>query len=135
MSPGLHKVVAPDVVPIGGPQPNAGTIVEPQPSPPWLFLRHFQSFPTPQSFDPFMVHEPPLLLKHNRNPPIPIPTVLRCQLGHLPYQPGLVVRDLCLATLRAARLTQHPTRTTLRNRFVTQGIANVFHCRPAFGRA
>jgi hypothetical protein len=76
MSPGLHKVVAPHVVPISWPQSDAGAIVEPQSLSSRLFLRHFQSFSTPQSFHAFVIHSPPLVIEQCRNSSVAIPPVL-----------------------------------------------------------
>jgi hypothetical protein len=76
MSLGLHEVIAPDMVAIGWPQSDARAIVEPQPLPSRLFLRHFQSFSTPQSFHAFVIHLPPLVIEQRRNSPVAIPPIL-----------------------------------------------------------
>jgi hypothetical protein len=63
VGPGVHEVVAPDVIPARSPEPDAGTVVQPQVTAFSLFLRHFQSFPPPQSLDSFVIHFPALPVK------------------------------------------------------------------------
>jgi len=46
------------MVPMFRPQPDAGAIIQPQPTPLGLFLRDFQPLAPPDPIDPFLVHMP-----------------------------------------------------------------------------
>ena len=54
----LHEIVTPNMVSIGRPQSNTGSVVQPQTSPLGLFGRYLQAFSPPQSFDPLVIHLP-----------------------------------------------------------------------------
>jgi hypothetical protein len=54
----MNEVIGPDMVSMLGPSPDAGTIVQPQSSPLWLFLRYFQAFLPPEPLDSFVVNVP-----------------------------------------------------------------------------
>src|SRR5438105_12604122 len=102
----MDEVVAPDVVLAPGPQAHARPIIEPQPTPLRLPLRHLQALPPPEPLDPLMVDGEPLGPQRGRDPPVAVPAVLGCQLDHPPYRPLFVVGDEGRAPLRRAGLPQ-----------------------------
>ena len=64
---GADKIIAPDVVPMLRPQSHTGTAVQPEPSSGPLFLRHFQTFPPPDSLHPILPHRPARALQQRRD--------------------------------------------------------------------
>jgi len=76
VGPGLHEVVTPHLVPIGGPQPDARAIVEPQPSSRLLLLWYFQPFATPDAFDSILADLPAGSIEQRREPAIPRAAIL-----------------------------------------------------------
>ena len=52
---------------------NTGSAIEPQSALFWLFLRHFQALPSPQSFDPLVIHLPSPTSQQFRHPTIAVP--------------------------------------------------------------
>ena len=90
MGLGGHEVIAPDVIAPFRPQPNAGPIVQPQPTPRSLFLGDFQALPAPDAADTVLANIPPRGLQQGRDPAIAVPTVLRSQGDNGPRQPILV---------------------------------------------
>ena len=55
------------VVPMLRPQSHTGTAVQPEPSSGPLFLRHFQTFPPPDSLHPILPHRPARALQQRRD--------------------------------------------------------------------
>ena len=113
VGPGVHEVVAPDVIPVRSPEPDAGTVVQPQPTTFWLFLRHFQSFPPPQSLDSFVIHSPALSAKQRGDSRIAIAAVLGRQFSHAPHQAGFIVGYVRLSSLGRTCLSQESTGSSL----------------------
>lgn len=66
-----------------GSEPDAGSVCEPQPTPFRLLLGHFETFPPPNTFDAFVVHEPAIAAKKRRDSPIPVPTELAGEIDDL----------------------------------------------------
>ncbi len=66
-----------------GSEPDAGSVCEPQPTPFRLLLGHFETFPPPNTFDAFVVHEPAIAAKKSRDPSIPVPTELAREIDDL----------------------------------------------------
>jgi hypothetical protein len=81
------------------PETYARAVVQPQPSAFGLFLRHFEPFLPPETFDPLVIHMPSCSMKQLRDPTITVATVLRGQRHHLPDQSRLVIRYVTLAPL------------------------------------
>ena len=55
----LDKVVGPDVIGVFGPQPDAGSVRQPQPAAFGLFGGDLQPLPPPDPFDPLVVDDQP----------------------------------------------------------------------------
>jgi hypothetical protein len=99
MRPGLDEVVAPHVVPMRRTKAHARTVIEPQPSSLGLFLRHFEPFLPPETFDPFVIDSPSPSMKKLCHSAITVPSVLSSQCHHVLDQPGFVIRHVSLAAL------------------------------------
>lgn len=115
------------------PQPDTRTIVEPQSSPFWLFRRHFQSFTSPESFDPFVIHNPAVLSQHRSDASVSIPAILRGQPHHLPHQPGFIIGNMRNTSLCRTRLSQHAASPSFRDYIMSQRVTHVIHSPAAFG--
>jgi len=68
----FDKIIGPDMVAMGRPEPDTRSIVEPQTSSFGLLLRNLQPLLTPDTFHPFMVNLPTLSLEQCRNPAIAV---------------------------------------------------------------
>ena len=49
-------------------QPNARSVVEPQTPPFSLFLRHLETFPAPNAFNPLVIHLPSFFVQDRCDP-------------------------------------------------------------------
>ncbi len=72
----LNEVVCPYMTRIFRSQPDARTVVQPQPPAFRLLLRNPQSFASPNPLYPFMVHRPASGMQQRRHPAIAIATIL-----------------------------------------------------------
>jgi hypothetical protein len=55
-----HEVIAPDMISMLRAQPDAGAVIQPQSAAFRLSFWHFETFLTPESLDPFVIHVPTL---------------------------------------------------------------------------
>src|ERR1700690_2764492 len=78
VGPSQHEVVAPYVISMTRPKPNARAVIQPQPPALRLPLGDLETFLPPKAFHALMVYVPMLPLKHCCNPSIPIATILGC---------------------------------------------------------
>ena len=85
-----HEVIAPDMATILRPKPHARSVIEPQSSPLWLFLRHLEPLATPDAFDPFGIHDPAVIAQQGRDPPVAVSAVLRGKPDDLRSQRSLI---------------------------------------------
>src|SRR5512143_1001730 len=93
-----HEIIGPDMMAMGGPEPDARPIVEPETSSFGLLLRNLQPLLAPDAFHPLMIDSPPFSSQQCRNPsitvaPIPFgkldnffsePLFCLCPFGHEP---------------------------------------------------
>jgi hypothetical protein len=90
------------------PQPDAGSVVEPQTTARFLLGRDLQSFPPPDALDPVSAHVPASLLQQGRDPPVAVAAILTGQgddrLGQLVF----VVPLRWLIALGSPRLPYQP---------------------------
>ena len=100
---------------IRGPQPDAGTVFEPQTTPLGLSVGDLQPLPAPETLDPFVIHLPSLLAQQGRDAPIPVAAVLSGQFDNRPGQGGFVVPHRHPPSLRGSRLPQDTAGTALRH--------------------
>jgi len=90
MCPILHEVVTPNVVWILRPQPDTGSIIQPQSGAFWLFRRHFQAFFTPYSLYMLVVHSPSIVSEHPCDHSVSVATMLAGQLYDVFGKHGLI---------------------------------------------
>jgi len=70
------EIIRPDMVAMGGPEPHARPIVEPERSAFRLLLRNFQPLLTPNAFHPLVIDPPTLSSEQCRNPVIRVAPIL-----------------------------------------------------------
>ena len=87
-------------------QPNAGPIVQPEPTFLGLFLGDFQPLPPPDPFDPFVVHMPAGVVQHPGDHATPIASELSRQLDDVISQPVFIRQADGHLALRRAMLSQ-----------------------------
>ena len=101
------------MVGILGPQPDAGSVIEPEPAPLRLLLRNLQPLPPPDPLDPLDVHHPAGIPQQGGDPPIAVAAVLGGKRDDVGGQRRLVIgrrRDLAL---RGAVLAENPAGPAL----------------------
>ena len=64
MGPVMHEVIGPDMVRPLGAQPDAGSVVEPEPAPLRLLAGHLQPLAPPQALDSLVVQAAELVAAH-----------------------------------------------------------------------
>jgi hypothetical protein len=79
----LYEVIGPDVVAMGGSEPDARPVVEPEPPSLGLLLRNLQPLLAPETFDPLMVDLPAVPFQKGGDPTIPIATVSGSQAHYI----------------------------------------------------
>ncbi len=81
MSAVCHKIIGPDMVAMGGPEPHTRPIVEPQTSAFGLLLGNLQPLLTPDAFHPLVIDPPTFSSEQCRNPAITVAPILLWQVG------------------------------------------------------
>lgn len=79
MGSALDEVVSPDMSRIFRAQPDARTVVQPQPSALRLLLRYLQTLASPDALHALAVHMPTRRSQQSRDTPIAITAILACQ--------------------------------------------------------
>ena len=102
----VDEVIGPDMVRTLRPKPDAGAVVQPQPTPLRLPRRNLQPLPPPDPLHPLGVHPPARLAQQRRDPAIPVATVLTRQLDDVGGQPRLVGAAPRRLALRGAVLAE-----------------------------
>ena len=97
-----------------GLQTDTGSVIKPQASAFRLFLWHFQTLLSPDSFHSFMVYMPSRVFQQRRDPAIPIAAILTRQLDDGRSQRRFIIRQLALIPLGGPGLPQHPTDAAFR---------------------
>src|SRR5450631_3798834 len=109
----LHEVIAPHLIGSLRPQPDAPTIVQPQP-PSWpLFLRYFQPCASPDPLHSILAHLPPRIPQQHGDAPVAVPPVLHPQGQDRLCQLIFVRAPLRQVALCPAPLPYHPARPPL----------------------
>jgi len=116
MGSALDEVVCPDMARIFRAQPDARSIIQPQPAALRLPLRHLQTLSPPDALDPFAVHRPPGRAQQCCHPTITVPPVLLGQGNDVLGQRLLVVSSTRHLALRRSTLPEHPAYPPLRRR-------------------
>ena len=109
-----HKVIGPDVVAMGGPEPDTRPVVEPEPSTLGLFPRNFQPLLAPETFDALMVDLPAVPFQKGGDPTIAIATVLGSQADYRFSQRLVRLFPVGYEPLSGTRVANDPACTPLR---------------------
>ena len=110
----FDEVVAPDMVAMGGPQPNARPIVQPEPAARLVLLRYFQPLTAPDPLHAITANLPTSLDQKCGDPPVAIASILRGKSNDRSSQRILASSDSACVSLRAARLVDDPAGMTFR---------------------
>ncbi len=124
LRPVHDKVVGPNMVAVLGPEPDARTVMEPEPSPLGLLARYFEPFTAPDSFYTLVVHVPALVPEQGRDPPIAIATVLGSQIKDSSRKWPLIVSRYQRSSLRGSGLTDDLAGSPFRNTHSRGYMAN-----------
>ena len=136
----LDEVIGPDVVRPLRPQPDAGSVVQPEPTPLRLSCRRLQPLPPPDPLDPLGIRHPARLAQERGDPPVAVAAAGRRQRDDVCGQPLFVLGRAQDAALGRSRLARHPAgaalgdverRAHLPDRFATAGGADCFPRRPS----
>jgi len=101
------------MVSILGPEPDTGSVIEPESRPLGLFMGHFEPLTAPDPFHALVVHLPAVVPEQDRDPAITLTTIVRRQVEDGPRQwPPVLSLDQGSAPGRA-RLTDHPAGSPL----------------------
>jgi hypothetical protein len=109
----LDEVVGPDVVRVLRPQPDAGSVVEPEPATFGLFGRDLQALAFPDPLDPLLVHQPACRLQEGGDLTIAIPAIEPGQRDDVGRQLLLVLSAPRVLALCRAMLAERRTGATL----------------------
>ncbi len=111
----VHEIVRPNMIAIFRAQPDARSIVQPEPSLLRLFHWYFEPLTSPQTLNTFVIHLPTRVSQQGCNPTVTISAVLARQLDHICDQAFFVSTTFGQPPLRGSVLAQYPANTTLRN--------------------
>src|SRR5437879_5964504 len=100
------------MVPVFRTQPDARPVVQPEPSPLWLFLWHFQPFLSPYPLYPLVIHLPAFIPQQYGNPSISISTILARQCYDIPPESLCVTLDDWFLPLCRSWLIQYAAYTS-----------------------
>ena len=91
------------------PQTDAGSVFKPLPASLGVLCRHFEPLPSPDAFDPLVVHIPALDTEQRRDPAIALAPIRAGQPHDGLDQRRLIVRVDTPIALRRAQLADDPT--------------------------
>lgn len=114
------------------PQTDTRPVVEPEPPLLGLLLWDFQPFPSPDPFDPFMVHMPAAVVQHAGDHAVAIAPELSRQLDDVLGQPLFIGQAAGRLTLRGSVLTEGATGPALG---YLEGLPHMVDALAAAGRA
>lgn len=124
----LDKVVAPDMIAMLRPEPDAGSVVQPEPAARPVFPWYFQPLATPDPLDAITADPPTRLGQQRRDPTIAVTPVLRRQRDNRSRQCIFIGSDDGRILLRSAGLVDDPAGVTFRQTIL---CLNAFNCLPA----
>ena len=128
----LDEVVGPDMVGVLGPQPDAGSVMEPEPPAFGLLLWNLEPLSSPDPFHPLVVHHPTDPMQHRRDPTIAIPAILSGKFDDVSCQSRFIFTGLESFALGRSVLPQNPAGATLRD---AKQSNNMIHASTAASRA
>ena len=108
MGLGFDKVVAPDVIALPGPKPDARAVVQPKPASWPMFSGYFEPLTAPDPLHAITTDPPASLDQQCGDPAIAIASVLRSQSDNRSRQRILIRSDDCRVSLRSAWLANNP---------------------------
>ena len=79
----VNKVIRLDMIAVLWPQPQAGSVIQPESPFLGLFHRYFQPLTSPQAFNALVIDLPAGISQQSRNPAISISTILSHQFDHV----------------------------------------------------
>ena len=97
-----------------GPEPDARSIVQPEPRLPRLLLGNLEPFAPPNPLDPLVVHVPARLVQQRRHRPVAVTAILRRQLDDVRRQRVFIGPSARNLPLCRAVLTERATGAALR---------------------
>src|SRR5690606_3480361 len=97
-------------------QPEARPVVQPEPSPLWLLLRHLQPLLAPDPLHPLAVHVPPRITQQRRHTAVAVATVLLRQSDDVLGERLLVISPARHLALRRSVLPEHAADPPLGHR-------------------
>lgn len=109
----LNKVIGPNMVGVLGPQPDTGSVIEPEPPAFGLLLWNLEPLSTPDTLYPFVVHRPASSMQHRRDPTIAIPAILSGKFDDVCGQSRFIFTGLGSFALGGSVLPQNPARSPL----------------------
>ena len=115
MGSARDEVVGPDMILSLGPEPDARTVVQPEPSTLRLLLRNLKPFTSPDPLNSLVVDVPTKSAEQRGDPAIAIPAILGGQVDDIPGQPFLISGWLQLSTLCCTWLIEDLAGSTLCN--------------------
>src|SRR5690606_24251797 len=116
VGPTLDEVIGPDMVWMLGPQPDARSVIQPEPTLLRLFGRNLQPLLSPNALDPLVVDHPAHLAAQKLGDlAIAVAAILAGQCNDVLGQLLLVVPTAGNAALRGAMLPQHAAYPALQN--------------------
>jgi hypothetical protein len=113
MGPVFHEVVGPDVIALLRPQPDARSVIEPQPAALGLLPWNLQSFAQPDPFDPFVIDQPARIPQQRCDLAVAVAAVLPGKLDDVGSQPLFVFTAPRYPALCRAMLAERRASTTL----------------------
>jgi hypothetical protein len=108
-----YEVIGPDVVAMGGPEPDTRPIVEPQTSAFGLLLRNLQPLLAPDTFHSLMIDPPTLPSEQSRDTAIAVPPIPFGKPDNFLSKSLLGSWPLGNEPLGRPGLTQYPARSPL----------------------
>jgi hypothetical protein len=124
----LDEVVAPDMIAVLWSQPDAGSVIEPEPASRLLFPGYFQPLTAPDPLNAITPNLPTRVGKQRCDPAIAISSVLGCKRDNRSRQRILVSSDDGGVSLRPAWLADNPAGMALRETVLP---SNAFDRLPA----
>lgn len=120
----LNEVVAPYMIAMLRSQPDAGSVVEPEPAPRPLLPRYFQPLTAPDPLNAVTADLPARLAKQRCDPTIAIPSVLGCKRDNRSRQRILISPDDRGVSLCPAVLADDPAGLAFRETILLPNALN-----------
>jgi hypothetical protein len=114
MGLGFDKIVGPDMIAPLRSEPDARTVIEPQPASWPLFPGYFEPLTPPDALHTITTHIPSRILQQRLDPTVAIAAILRSQRDDGLRQRVFIGANNDRVTLRAAWLTDDPAGLALR---------------------